>query len=237
MKDQIWHMAVLIPASNEEDLVARCLESVKKARRAVLAQSSVDIILVVDRSTDRTREIGNVLLEGVGQVVETHAGIVGAARAIAALTALQRHRSAREFVWLCNTDADSFVPRNWLRNHLALAQKGFHAVAGTVRVDSFHEHPPFVEQRFRETYLIAPDGSHTHVHGANFGVRADFYLRAGGWKSLCTAEDHELWRSLETAGARRASVSHIEVATSGRKIGRAPHGFAAALAAHDLVPA
>lgn len=237
MKLPLWHMAVLIPASNEEDLLARCLDSVKQASLAVLPQASLDIILVADRSTDRTREIGERLLRGFGDVVETDAGVVGNARARAAQKALGRYGGARELCWLCNTDADSFVPPTWLRDQLVLARQGIHAVAGTICVDSFDEHLPLVRDRFRETYLIAPDGSHTHVHGANLGVRADFYLRAGGWRALSTAEDHDLWDRLETAGARRITVSHIEVVTSGRRVGRAPNGFAAALAAHNAVPA
>jgi hypothetical protein len=124
-----------------------------------------------------------------------------------------------------------------LKDYLRLARRGIHAVAGTVDVDSFEEHASFVKDRFRQSYLILPDGSHPHVHGANFGVRADFYLHAGGWRSLCTAEDHDLWNRLGKVGANRVSVSHIEVVTSGRRIGRAPHGFAETLAAHDIISA
>ena len=59
---------------------------------------------------------------------------------------------------------------------------------------------------FRETYEIRPDGSHPHVHGANLGVRADAYLRAGGWADLRTAEDHDLWRRLLGSGEPGAGL-------------------------------
>jgi hypothetical protein len=36
-------------------------------------------------------------------------------------------------------------------------------------------------------------------------------------------------------GARRLSPIHVQVLTSGRRVGRAPLGFAAALAAHNEV--
>jgi hypothetical protein len=88
-----------------------------------------------------------------------------------------------------------------------------------------------VDEQFRKTYLIHPDGSHPHVHGANLGVRADAYLRAGGWQSLATAEDHDLWNRLLEIGSSRRSIGHMTVLTSGRRIGRAPRGFAGALIA------
>jgi hypothetical protein len=40
---------------------------------------------------------------------------------------------------------------------------------------------------------------------------------------------------LKKIDAKQASVSHIEVITSGRRIGRAPNGFAATLAAHNML--
>jgi hypothetical protein len=66
-------------------------------------------------------------------------------------------------------------------------------------------------------------------------VRADVYLHAGGWADLATAEDHDLWSRLPLAGASRLSSSLLKVVTSGRRSGRAPLGFAGALAAHNEV--
>jgi glycosyltransferase involved in cell wall biosynthesis len=232
-----WHVAVLIPASNEEELLPRCLRSVKESCRLIEPLATVDIVLAVDKSVDRTRSIGQTMLAGYGIVVETDRGVVGEARARAAQVALDRYQGRKDYCWLVNTDADSFVPAPWLGLHLELARKGVHAIAGTVDVDSFEEHTSVVQERFRKTYLISADGTHGHVHGTNFGIRADWYLRAGGWRSFATGEDHDLWDRLEKLGARRTSVSHLEVVTSGRRIGRAPNGFADALAAHNLLPA
>jgi hypothetical protein len=106
-----------------------------------------------------------------------------------------------------------------------------------VDVDNFDEHEPEVAERFRRSYLIGTDGTHPHVHGANLGVRADAYCCAGGWRDLRTAEDHDLWRRLIDVGAAIASTARIEVITSGRRQGRAPHGFADALAAHNKAAA
>jgi hypothetical protein len=138
--------------------------------------------------------------------------------------------------WLANTDADCRVPETWLIDQLVIASENVDAIAGTVDVDSFLDHGIGTVELFRKTYLIYPDGSHPHVHGANIGVRADAYTRAGGWGELETAEDHDLWNRLLRTGSRRRSIGNMTVLTSGRRVGRAPHGFAGALIALNEAP-
>lgn len=235
MKIQPWHVAVVIPARNEEALLPRCLESVLDACASLPLSATVDIIVACDRSTDLTLQIAKELLEKQGFVVAMEAGAVGRARALATDVALQRYSGQLCRCWLANTDADCCVPTSWLVDQLSLADRGIEIVAGIVDVDSFEEHEIGVDLRFRNSYLIHPDGSHPHVHGANLGIRADVYLRAGGWKGLESGEDHDLWNRLVRTSARRASTAAVKVLTSGRRIGRAPHGFADALAAHNEV--
>jgi len=229
-----WHVSVLIPARDEQDLLPRCLESVLEARAALAGMATCDVIVAVDRSIDRTYAIAQTSLGQAGAVIRIDAGIVGTARAAAARLALRRKKRTSR-LWLANTDADCWVPSTWLTDQLRLAESGVEAVAGTVDVDSFAEHDLCVPQRFRSTYLLHADGTHPHVHGANLGVRADVYVRVGGWAALGTAEDHDLWARLQANGARSSSPSHVQVITSGRRVGRAPMGFAGALAAHNEV--
>lgn len=153
----------------------------------------------------------------------------------AANTALQRCQAPLDHAWLANTDADCEVPQGWLLDQFAIAQKGTAAVAGVVDVDSFEGHQPHVRELFHESYVIYADGTHPHVHGANLGIRADAYLQIGGFAELETAEDHDLWRRLGSRGFARLSDARLQVVTSGRRIGRAPLGFADALAAHNGV--
>ena len=228
-----WHVGVLIPARDEEQLIARCLHSVLKAKQQIENWATVDIVVVSDSSADKTVPIASQILAANGIVRSIEAGRVGAARRYAAQWLLDRYSGPLSRCWLANTDADCIVPPSWLEAQVALAISGIEAVAGTVDVDHFEEHGPEVRTRFKSSYVIHRDGSHPHVHGANLGVRADCYKRAGGWENLETAEDHDLWKRLELTGARRHSTSRIEVTTSGRRVGRAPHGFAGALAAHN----
>jgi glycosyltransferase involved in cell wall biosynthesis len=225
----------LIPARDEEDLLPRCLQSVLEACDVLKEKATWEIVVAVDRSMDGTLEIAQTMLGVGGLVIRVDAGSVGVARAAAAKVALLRQPRDLSKVWIANTDADCWVPPDWLSGHLELAVSGVEAVAGIIDVDSFEDHEAWVPQRFRSTYLLHDDGTHPHVHGANLGVRADAYLRAGGWADLSTAEDHDLWGRLRASGAQTFSPSWLRVETSGRRVGRAPLGFAGALAAHNEV--
>src|SRR5271156_5147222 len=105
-----WHICILIPARNEQQLLPRCLHSVIAACAALPREVTTDIIVAVDSSTDLTRDIAERMLSGRGVVVVTDAAAVGRTRAIAAETALQRYRGSLRECWLANTDADCCVP-------------------------------------------------------------------------------------------------------------------------------
>jgi len=231
--DGSWHVAVLIPARDEEKLLPRCLRSVLIAVGLLPDHVRSNIVVVSDSSSDRTGQVATALLGSRGCVVSVQARNVGSARRLAAGYALGRRQGPLGRAWLANTDADCIVPSSWLCDQLKLADEGVEAIAGTVSVDGFEEHDPEVAERFRASYIIGSDGTRPHIHGANLGVRADAYLRAGGWSDLVTAEDHDLWGRLSRHSNRMASIASIQVTTSGRRMGRAPHGFAGALAAHN----
>jgi cellulose synthase/poly-beta-1,6-N-acetylglucosamine synthase-like glycosyltransferase len=230
-----WHIAVVIPARDEEVLLPRCLRSIQEARSLLPPHVTSDLVVVSDQSIDDTFEIAKKIVRHTGTVVEIDAGCVGIARAMGARIALDRYQGPMGTCWLANTDADCEVPITWLLNQLDYANAGIAAVAGIVDVDSFAEHESCVAERFRLSYCISEDNTHPHVHGANLGVRADAYLEAGGWRDLSTAEDHDLWRRLQVGLHRQISDAALCVLTSGRRVGRAPLGFAGALAAHNGV--
>jgi glycosyltransferase involved in cell wall biosynthesis len=237
MRRRGWHISVLIPARNEEDLLPRCLFSIQQARQSLPVTATSDVIVVSDCSQDQTRTVAETILKDSGLVLEADRGNVGSARAMAAAAAIARCHIPLNRCWLANTDADCEVPGDWLVSQLDFAEQGFEAVAGIIDVDSFVEHRQWVEERFRLTYLIPADGSHPHVHGANLGVRADAYLAAGGWSQMRSAEDHDLWNRLHLEGHTGVSDAALRVITSGRRVGRAPSGFADALAAHNEIAA
>ncbi|NKJ47877.1 glycosyl transferase, partial [Burkholderia sp. SG-MS1] len=128
--------------------------------------------------------------------------------------------------WLAFTDADSRVSPGWLVAQLALDAD---AVCGSIAVDDWSAHPHSVREYFRKTYVDA-DG-HRHIHGANLGVSADAYRRAGGFPPLKCSEDVALVDRLIASGARIAWSAAPRVITSARAAARAHGGFGDTLVA------
>jgi glycosyltransferase involved in cell wall biosynthesis len=221
-----WSVAIIVPARNEQKRIRRCLESLLLAIDASNVQQSA-IVVAADRCDDDTVAKARDVLGVRGSVIEIDHGSPGASRRVGADVALDLLRSVpRNRLWLANTDADSYVPRDWIARQLDFATLGATAVAGIVEVDSFGRYGEGGRAVFRRHYDLHADGTHSHVHGANMGVRADVYLDAGGWRDLPAGEDHCLWRRVRERGWRvESSVASI-VMTSGRLRGRARGGFA-----------
>jgi len=224
-------IVVVIPARDEEALVARCLESVLAAVRYLRSRRPavrVSVVLVADNCTDATSRIARDFDDVT--VVDIDAANVGVARATGVRTALAATPAAADTVWIANTDADSVVPRRWLVEHLHHAQRGAQLVIGTVRPE-FADLSPEQVRAWRASHTPAANG---HVHGANLGIRADVYLVAGGFDPVSEHEDVELVRRCTLAGAPAVATARCEVVTSGRQVGRTPGGYARYLSA-DLL--
>jgi glycosyltransferase involved in cell wall biosynthesis len=211
-------IAVIVPAHNEEDQIYDCLASLNAAKRNPLLQSEQTIVIVVlDSCTENTRNIA----QHMGAItIALDARNVGAARALGAQLALAA--GAR---WLSFTDADTQVAPDWIAAQLMLKRD---AVCGTVAVRDWGSYGDTMRSHYDATYTDA-DG-HQHIHGANFGVSAQAYQKAGGFKPLASSEDVALVQSLQNVGASIAWSATPRVYTSARRTFRAPDGFGATLA-------
>ena len=212
---------VVIPASDEQALISHCLDALADARAQVVDRVEVRVVVVLDGCTDDTSAI--VQRYPWVETVRGLFGSAGAARAAGVRHLLASCAKPTSTVWVANTDADSTVPPDWLAIMLAEAENGTHLVLGTVLPEvGLREQ---VERAwFRGHHLV--DG-HPHVHGANFGIRADVYQELGGWSAIANGEDEALVAAAALIpGMRIARLSAIGVRTSSRLIGRAPEGFA-----------
>lgn len=222
-------IGVMIPAHDEEACLAECLQAVlRAASHAGLRGEKVAVVLALDACTDRSEEIAAAYPVTVLKVLARN---VGVARATAAARLLDIGAD-----WLACTDADTVVADDWLYQQLKLRDDtGADAVCGTVSVVDWTPHLARLQvllRRFHANYTDA-DG-HRHIHGANFGVSARAYRRAGGFQALGCSEDVELVQALEASGALVAWSSAPRVVTSARVESKARGGFGDTLSAWSL---
>ncbi|MFB4419834.1 glycosyltransferase family 2 protein [Streptomyces sp. QL37] len=221
-------MAVVIPAHNEQALLGAALAAVSRAaRHPALAATRVLVVVAADACTDATQSVARRAGALIAPLDSRNPGRARAAGAALALRTLDLDPSA---VWIASTDADSEVPSRWLAHQRACAEKGWEAVVGTVRPHGWSPALTDVIRRHMREYEEAgrhpgrPD-LHPHVHGANLGVRADAYLRCGGYPALATGEDHALVAALNASGHRVLRTRRFPVLTSARLNARARGGY------------
>ncbi|GAA4924508.1 glycosyl transferase family 2 [Actinomycetospora succinea] len=205
-------VGVVVPAHDEEDLLADCLAGLRHAAAAVADRARVRVLVVADACTDRTAEVARA--HGV-EVLPVAARNVGRARAAGASALLG------SIDWLATTDADSVVPPGWL---VAQLDAGADAWVGTVEVLDWRGLPGAVPARYRASYEAGDP--HRHVHGASLGVAAGVYRAVGGFPALATGEDVALVERLDRGGHHVVRDRTQPVVTSARTEGRAPGGFA-----------
>jgi glycosyltransferase involved in cell wall biosynthesis len=227
-------VGVVVPARNEEDHIGRCVESVLLALEVVPVEAAVCVVL--DRCTDRTADLAATAHRGrptaLGLVPHRGPVTVGALRNHGVGWLMRRlavHPPSA--VWLLSTDADTTVDPGWVRDHLGHAATGAHAVAGLADLDD----PGALTPAARLAYArILGDGTrgdgHTHVYGANLGIRADVFGAVGGFPRVPQGEDHGLAARVRTGGYRMITALDARVRTSSRTAGRAAGGLAGLLA-------
>jgi glycosyltransferase involved in cell wall biosynthesis len=206
-------LTVVVPARQEQRAIGACLRALTRAIAAV--HVPVEVIVVADGCSDRTAPIARSF---GAEVVEVAVHSAGAARAAGCRYAL---RAGADGLWLANTDADSRVPEHWLAAQLWRAARGVDLVAGTVRVDDWHDWPPDLPARYRRRYRHA---GAPHIHGANLGVTAAAYQRIGGFAAVTVGEDRRLVERARAAALTIAYPTDMAVTTSSRRVARVVGG-------------
>ncbi|MFK0264126.1 glycosyltransferase [Streptomyces angustmyceticus] len=231
-------IAVVIPAHNEEALLARALAAVHTAaHHPALAGLQVMTVVAADACVDDTAKVAD---RAGASVLHLGAQNPGSARAAAARHALATLGSPTSVMWIASTDADSIVPPDWLAFQLDQARDGWEAVVGTVTVTRWPPVRRLADRHHEHYYASRPARGalwrHPHVHGANLGVAAEAYQQVGGFRALPVGEDHALVSALEQNGHRVLRTADCPVETSSRLRPRAVGGFGdhlAQLAAED----
>ena len=209
-------IGIVVPAHNEESEIGDTVSALLlAAAHPALQGEKVEVLVVLDSCSDAT---GAIARFGGARTLAVDARNVGLARAAGADMLIAE--GAR---WLAFTDADTRVSPDWLVRQLEL---DVDVVCGSIGVDDWSVHGTYADAlraHFARTYTDA-DG-HRHIHGANLGVSAEAYVRAGGFPALACSEDVALVEALQATGARIAWSAAPRVSTSARRNARARGGF------------
>ena len=167
--------AIIIPAYNEEALLAQTIASVREAMAGIGGEfGSGELIIVNNNSTDRTGEVA--VAAGADQVVlEPHNQIARARNAGAEAT------TAECLVFI---DADTRVPSETLRQALDLLASGTIA-AGGARIVMDQSVSPMVDWLVRTWNGIA--ANFDYAAGSFFFARRDAFEAGGGFDELVYA--------------------------------------------------
>lgn len=216
-------IAVVVPVWNEEALLERCLHGIHRACAWLEERSATPVrtavVLALDSCVDGSEAIA--ARSGV-QVIQLGLRNVGLARAAGVRAALELLSDIDpEEIWLASTDADSFVPPDWLLAQQQLADSGWDVALGRVQPDLAD-----LPVELHRTPFASAASSGEPVYGANLGVRISAYLTAGGFTAAREHEDQRLVGALRRTGARVTASDSTPVLTSGRVLGRTPGGYA-----------
>jgi hypothetical protein len=215
-------IGVVVPAHNEQELLAGCLAGLACAVAATPVP--VEVLVVLDSCTDASTTVAG----SVATLAINERNVGAARRSGFGHLLLSRPPGVLDSqTWFATTDADSVVPSNWLTGMLKYAALGWDAIAGTVSVGDWDGHCAQTRAAWRAGY-DSRDG-HRHVHGANLGFRGDAYRLAGGVPPIALSEDEQLIAALDAAGRRVLRTGDLPVVTSGRRVGRVSGGFASYL--------
>ena len=242
--NQALMACVVVPARDEEDLVAACLRAL--ATQVRVEPREYEVLLVLDRCTDataeRAREVAGAhpqlrlhLLDGPG-LGSGHARRAGMEAACERLTGLGRPQGL-----IASSDADTVVARDWLAAQLDAAERGALAIGGHIELDGGS--PPHLVRwhaargRTRHQKILAdPDrlgtAEHWQFSGASLALTAETYARVGGLEPRATLEDERLEQILREQNIPIERLLSVRATTSARLNGRASQGLA-----HDLAAA
>jgi glycosyltransferase involved in cell wall biosynthesis len=200
-----YAVSVIVPARNEEACLAACLQS-------LLAQSgvAVEIIVVDDHSTDRTREIAHSFADEQVRIIEAgplHAGWTGKNNAVTAGS------GAASAEWLLFTDADTIHAPGSLARSLEEAKRQGAALLSyspEQTVKSFWEKAImpviFAElaASFRPSQVSDPNSPAAAANGQYILITREAYDAVGGHAAIASSllEDVALARAVKRSGRK-----------------------------------
>jgi cellulose synthase/poly-beta-1,6-N-acetylglucosamine synthase-like glycosyltransferase len=244
------HIAVAVPAKNEEQDLAACLAALDLS--ASRHKGLVTVVVVANDCTDTTVSIlrdmrlrhARLRWHAVSMLPGArHAGWARRLAFDAAVATLENNSDI-----LASTDADTCVAPDWIVRTVAHFDAGCDAVAGRA-LTRRSDRAALGAAASRRLNLLGryytaldwlradlaatchdPWPRHFYEGGASIALTRGLYRRIGGAPTPPVAEDRALFAAMRCAGAQVRHPLDVRVFTSSRIEGRAPGGMADAFA-------
>lgn len=169
-------LSIVIPAYNEENYLAPCLEAVRLAVKS--AGKEVEIIVVNNASTDRTKEVALTYPE-IRVVDEARKGITWARQA---------GYLASSGDLIANIDADTRMPTEWIAKVFSYFERDSKIVAlsGPYIYYDYSDFKNFLGQIYYHigysfNWLTTPFHLGAMIQGGNFVLRRQALEKIGGF--------------------------------------------------------
>jgi cellulose synthase/poly-beta-1,6-N-acetylglucosamine synthase-like glycosyltransferase len=200
-------VSVIVAARNEEDQIGTCLESIAGL---TYPKELLEIIIVDDRSTDRTAEIvssfsamqAHIRLLRIGSAIELPPG-----KTNAVMSAIEV--SGGEILMF--TDADCRVPPTWVENTVTYYSDpsigvvaGFTSLIGERLIEEMQALDWFVLTSVASATTRL--GFPVTAVGTNLSVRREAYDSVGGYRKIpfSVTEDYALFHAVTASGKWKA---------------------------------
>lgn len=195
-------ISILVALRDEEQTLKPCVESLLQLD---YPKESFEILLINDRSSDRTPELIEELKKKSDQIKTLHIksgipGLSGKANAIAQ----GMENCSGELILV--TDGDCRVPPSWAKEHAAYCQHNVGMVGGFTLLDEKNDGAALFGkiQSLDWAYLLSVGtgfmgfGIPLSVLGNNFSFRREAYEEVGGYRNMgfTIIEDFALMKTL-----------------------------------------
>ncbi len=198
-------MSFVIPAHNEEKLIARTLESIHAAGDEAVGRGEYEVVVADDASTDRTGEIVRTFEDRGARVMYAENRQISKTRNTGAKASVGDV--------LIFVDADTSIDAEIVRAALGVIEKGGIGGGAGVRVDG--KVPFWATVMLELTVFLFRLARYTG--GCFLFCTRPAFEKAGGWdETLFAGEEVELCRALKRQG--KFVILRHRVMTSGRKL-------------------
>jgi glycosyltransferase involved in cell wall biosynthesis len=232
---------VVIPARNEQDRIANCIDALAAQTVTVAA---FEVILVADACEDLTEAVARTRAAELGirlTVLHGPGAGTGPARRLGMDAAAERLETlGLPGGLIATTDADTTPATDWLERQLAHLARGAEAIGGMIELDPSdvkglplevrRRREADAQRRLRTVRKSDPDAAHHHFAGASLGINAQTYRRVGGLDPSPALEDEFFAERLGRHHVPVLRPADVRVRTAARTQGRAQRGLSVDLA-------